>query len=94
MGYSPWGHKESDTTERLCTHSDLMMRSLSGGTSDKKKTSLPMQEMLRDVGSSPGSVRSAGEGYGNSFQYFCLENPIDRGTLRATTVHRFPKSWT
>ena len=20
MGYSPWGHKESDTTERLSTH--------------------------------------------------------------------------
>ena len=32
-----------------------------------------------DVGSIPGSVRSPGEGNGNSLQYACLENPMDRG---------------
>ena len=32
-----------------------------------------------DLGSSPGSGRSPREGYGNSFQYSCLENSIDRG---------------
>ena len=39
-----------------------------------------------DPGSIPGWVRSPGEGNGNSLQCFCLENPTDRGTWRAT-VH-------
>ena len=39
-----------------------------------------------DVGSIPGSVRSPGEGNGNSLQYACLENPMDRGDWWAT-VH-------
>ena len=30
-------------------------------------------------GSIPGSGRSAGEGNGNPLQYYCLENPMDRG---------------
>jgi len=33
----------------------------------------------RDLGSIPGSGRSAGEGNGNPLQYYCLENPMDRG---------------
>ena len=32
-----------------------------------------------DVGSIPGSGRSSGEGNGNPLQYYCLENPTDRG---------------
>ena len=32
-----------------------------------------------DSGSIPGSGRSPGEGNGNSLQYYCLENPMDRG---------------
>jgi len=32
-----------------------------------------------DLGSSPGLGRSPGEGYGNPLQYYCLENPMDRG---------------
>ena len=32
-----------------------------------------------DPGSIPGSGRSLGEGNGNSLQYYCLENPMDRG---------------
>ena len=31
-----------------------------------------------DMGSLPGSGRSPGEGNGSPFQYFCLENPMDR----------------
>ena len=31
-----------------------------------------------DLGSIPGSGRSAGEGNGNPFQYYCLENPMGR----------------
>ena len=34
----------------------------------------------------PGSGRSPAEGNGNLLQYSCLENPINKGTLRAT-VH-------
>ena len=30
-------------------------------------------------GSIPGSGRSPGGRNGNSFQYYCLENPMDRG---------------
>ena len=33
-----------------------------------------------DLGSIPGLGRSPGEGNGNSLQYSCLENPMDRGT--------------
>jgi len=32
-----------------------------------------------DPGSMPGSGRSPGEGNGNPLQYYCLENPMDRG---------------
>ena len=32
-----------------------------------------------DVGSIPGSGRSAGGGNGNPLQYSCLGNPMDRG---------------
>ena len=39
-----------------------------------------------DEGSVPGSGRSPGEGNGNSLQYSCLENPMDRGAWQAT-VH-------
>jgi len=32
-----------------------------------------------DQGSIPGLGRSPGEGNGNPFQDYCLENPVDRG---------------
>ena len=35
--------------------------------------------------------RSPGEGNGNPFQYFCLENPMDRGAWWAT-VHKLTES--
>ena len=47
----------------------------------------------RDLGLNPGSGRSPGAGNGNSLQYSCLENPMERGAWRAT-VHGVPKSWT
>ena len=37
-----------------------------------------------DVGLIPGSGRSPAEGNGNSLQYSCLENPMDRGVCQAT----------
>ena len=36
-----------------------------------------------DVGSVPGLGRSPREGSGNSLQYSCLGNPMDRGTWLA-----------
>ena len=44
-----------------------------------------------ELGSFPGSGRSPGEGNGNSLQYSCLENPMDRGAWWAT-VHGIAES--
>ena len=41
----------------------------------------------------PGSGRSPGEGNSNPLQYFCLENPMDRGVWWAT-VHGVTKGRT
>ena len=43
-----------------------------------------------DVGLIPESERSPGEGSGTPLQYFCLENPMDRG-VRQATVHGVAK---
>ena len=48
---------------------------------------------VRDVGSIPGWGRSPGGGRGSPLQYFCLENPLDRGARRAA-VHRVTQSRT
>ena len=48
---------------------------------------------IRDEDSVPGLGRSPGEGNGNTLQYSCLGNPMDRGAWRAT-VHGVAKSWT
>ena len=45
----------------------------------------------RDSGSIPESGRCPGGGHGSPLQYFCLENPMDRGTWQAT-VHGIAKS--
>ena len=39
---------------------------------------------MHDRASIPGLGRFPGEGNGNPPQYFCLENPMDRGTWQAT----------
>ena len=43
-----------------------------------------------DVGSIPASGRSPGEGNGNTLQYSCLGNPMDRGAWSAI-VHGVTK---
>ena len=40
----------------------------------------------------PWVEKILGGGHGNPLQYFCLENPMDRGAWSAT-VHRVTKSW-
>ena len=46
---------------------------------------------VRNMGSIPGMGRSLGGGHGNSLQYFCLENLMDRGAWQ-TTVYRVTES--
>ena len=46
-----------------------------------------------DPGSIPGLGRAPGGGYGNPFQYSCLENSMDKGAWQAT-VHGVTKSRT
>ena len=47
----------------------------------------------RDAGSISGSGRCSGGGNGNPFQYFCLENSMNRGAWWAP-VYGVAKSWT
>ena len=46
-----------------------------------------------NLGSIPRLARPPGGGNGNPLQYSCLENPVDRGTWRAT-VHEVTKNQT
>jgi len=48
-------------------------------------------EDVRDVGLIPRMEGPLEGGYGNPFQYSCLENPTDRGAWWAT-VHGVTKS--
>ena len=80
VGYSPWGHKESDTTERLQFTS---LHFLSG--SEVKSLPATAGDM-GDEGSIPELGRSPGEGNGTPLQYSCLENPMDKVAWQAT-VH-------
>ena len=49
---------------------------------------------MGDLYSVLGSGRYPGGGHGNTLQYSCLENPMDRGAFRAITVHGVTKSLT
>ena len=80
MGYSSWGRKESDTTERL--------HFLSGG-SDSKESACN----AGDQGSIPRVGRSPGEGKGNLLQYSCPEKFMGRGAWQ-DTVYGVAKSRT
>ena len=75
MSYSPWSHKESDTTERLSTaYIQAVIWGFPGG-SDGKEFACNME----DLGSIPGSGRSPGEGNDYPLQISCLENSMERG---------------
>ena len=41
-----------------------------------------LPDNVRDVGLIPEWGKSPGGGHGNSLQYSCLENPMDRGAWR------------
>src|SRR5574340_436030 len=76
--YSPWGCKESDTTEQISLSS-----------SDSKESACN----ARNLGLIPGSERSPIEGNSNLLQYSCLVNVMDRGDLQVI-VYGVTKSWT
>ena len=71
---SPWGRKESDTTERLSL-------SLFPGGSDSKDSLTAMRETWVRFLSWEDPLDKEN---GNPFQYSSLENPTDRGAWRAT----------
>ena len=60
--------------------------SFPGGASGEELT-CPTQVDVGEAGSTPGSGRSPGRGHGNPLQYFCRDNPVDRGSWRAV-IHR------
>ena len=59
-----------------------------GGSESKESTC-----NAEDLSSVPVSGRSPGGGHGNPLQYYCLENPMDRGDWWAT-IHGVAKSQT
>ena len=69
----------------------IMFRQLKDfpGSSDNKESACS----AGDPGSIPGLGRSPGGRNGNSLQYSCLENPMDRGAWWVT-VHGVAKSRT
>ena len=73
---SPWGRKQSDTTEQLnLTELNFIRIGFPGGLVVKN---LPAN--AGDPGSISGLGSSPGEENGNLFQYSCLlGNPMDRG---------------
>ena len=59
-----------------------------GGSNSKESAN-----SVGHLGLIPGSGTSPGGGKGNPLQYFCLENPMDRGAWQAI-VHGVKKSQT
>ena len=67
--------------KRQSMHANMLM-GFPGGSASKEP-----------LGSIPGLGRSPGKGNGNTPQYSCLGNPMDRGAWQAT-VHGVTKRWT
>ena len=86
--YSPWGCKESDTTEWLSFSLSwaslvvLLVKNLPASSGNR-----------RDLGSISKSGRSPEGGNGNSLCYSCVENLMDGEAWRAT-VYRVAKNQT
>ena len=89
VGYSPWGRKESDTTEQLHYHYSFI------GASQMVQVvmSLPANSRkCKRYGLAPWVRKILWGGCGHPLQCSCLENLIGRGAWRAI-VHRVAKSW-
>ena len=78
-----------------CSHSIvraiIKVTGFPGGAGGKESASKAGD--TRDSGSIPGSGRSLTGGHGNSLQYSCLENLMERGTWKAwrATVYRIER---
>ena len=75
---SPWGCKESDITGWL-NNNKVCIWGFPGGPEVKKPPTSGRGET--NPVSIPGSERSFGVGNGNSLQYSCLGNSMDRGAM-------------
>ena len=95
VGYSPWGHKESDAIERLSKHTEHVNFSGSFRLEFYRLNSICLKAPLWPLWcqfvrtafnrvSIPGSGRSPGEGNVYPLQYSCQENSMDREALRGT----------
>ena len=100
VGYSPWGHKESDMTEQLSTHTHIYVIYLLAVFDFEMLNKFPDSSVGKnsacnagDPGSILGLGRSTGEGIGYPLQYSCLGNTMDRGGWWAT-VPEVAKSMT
>ena len=83
MGYSSWGHKESDTSEQhIYIHKLPLMAHVVKNLPRMQETQVQLI---------PGSGRSPREGNGYRLWYSCLENSMDRGACQAV-VHGVSKS--
>ena len=85
VGYSPWGCKESDTTEWLTLSLSCVCMGFPGSASGKEST-CQCRKRRRDLRSVPGSGRFLGGGHGNPLSYSCLKNPVDTGAWRAKSM--------
>ena len=102
-GYSPWDHKESDTTEHAHATTIVTIRLQNRTTTSKHLSStlgFTSSSGVKasacnagDLGLILGLGRSPGEGNGNPLQYSCLENFMDRRAWQAT-VHGVAESRT
>ena len=54
---------------------------------------LPVNADVRDKGLIPELGRSPGGGHGNSLQYSCLENPMDRGAWQLQSMGSQSQTW-
>ena len=77
--YRPWSHKESDVTEWLSLHTIYLNLWTTALSNSMKLWTMPCrasQDRLVMVESSD-KLWSTGEENGKSFQYSCLENPMN-----------------
>ena len=86
MGKPPQEHLRTRAKKFLPFLIVILSQGFPGGSEGKESA-----YNAGDLGLIPRSGRSPGEGSSNPFQYFCLENSMDRGVWWAT-VHGVTKS--
>ena len=100
--YSPWGHKESDTTDCMSTHTDTRFTVKERIISFPLILALPNDSDSKesacnagDQNSIPGSGRYPGERNGNPLQYSSLKIPWteEPGGLQSTGSQRVGHDW-